>query len=181
MPQVIAITGTPGTGKTAIGKLLAKKLGARLIDLNKLITEKALYYLDSDGVKVARLKETRQEFAKLLKEIDTPVVVEGLLSHLLGKRLVSKVVVLRTHPRVLRRRLIRRGYRGKKLEDNLESEALDIILWESVHIHGKERVLEVDTTGKRPSEVVSQIFKALKGEISLAPGKISWLEEYFHL
>jgi len=174
---VIAVTGTPGTGKSAFSKLLAKKLNASLVDLNQLILRKKIYHLDCDGVKVAHLKELREEFSKFLKKTPPPVVVDGLLSHFLRK--TTHVVVLRTRPKILEKRLKRRGYKGKKLRDNLEAEALDIILWEAVKIHGLKKVYEVDTTGKKPSESVAQFLKGLDGKISLRPGKVSWLEEFF--
>lgn len=179
MRAVIAVTGTPGTGKTAVSKLLAKRLNAELLDLNRLIIEKRFYHVDREGVKVAHLKPLRQEVSKRLRNTRGPVVIDGLLSHLLGKKLITRVVVLRTHPKVLKRRLMRRGYSGKKLQDNLESEALDIILWEAVKEHGEKKVIEIDTTGKRPSRVVNMVLKALKGKLSLRPGRISWLEEFY--
>jgi adenylate kinase len=178
-PKVIAVTGTPGTGKTEVGKALARRLGARIVDLNRLIAEKRCYHLDRDGVKVAHLKSMQREFSKLIRAVKAPVVVEGLLSHLLDKKIIDRVIVLRTDPRVLKRRLLRRGYRNRKLQDNLESEALDIILCEAVDIHGVEKVIEVDTTGKRPPEVANMILTALEGKMDLRPGKISWLEKFY--
>ena len=43
MIGMIALTGTPGTGKSSIAKKLAKKLGYELIDLNDVIKKKKLY------------------------------------------------------------------------------------------------------------------------------------------
>jgi adenylate kinase len=178
---VIAVTGTPGTGKSEFSRRLAKRLRAQLVDLNQLILEKKLFHVDREGVRVAHLGKLRREFSKLVGRWRKPVVVDGLLSHLLGKRVVSHVVVLRTRPRVLERRLKRKGYRGKKLTENLEAEALDIILCEAVWAHGLEKVFELDTTQEKPSKTVAKFLQALKGKISLRPGKVSWLKEFYRL
>jgi adenylate kinase len=178
---VIAVTGTPGTGKTVFARMLAKSLGAELIDLNKLIVKKKIYRLDKKGTKVARLGEMGREFTRVLRSSKGDAVVEGLLAHLLPKRLLTHVVVLRTRPEVLERRLKARGYGGKKLRDNLESEALDVILWEAVKTHGIRKVYEIDATRMKSKALVELFLRALKGEASLRPGKISWLEEFYEL
>jgi len=175
---VIAVTGTPGTGKSVFARKLAKKVKASLVDLNELITEKKIYRLDADGTKIADLAKMRREFSRTIEKIDH-VVVEGVLAHLLPKKLVTHVVVLRTRPRTLEKRLHAKKFSKKKIRENVEAEALDVILWEAVNIHGIDRVYEIDTTKLRPTSAVELFLKALKGKTSLEPGKISWLEEVF--
>ena len=176
---VIAVTGTPGTGKTSVARLLARRLKAKLVDLNALILKKKLFELDAAGERVANLRKTWAAFAEVLKKSKGPVVVEGLLAHLLPKKYLTHVLVLRTRPKVLERRLKARGYSGLKLQDNLEAEALGIILWEAVHKHGIERVYEIDTTRLSPAKSVKTFLNALEGKVSLRPGKIDWLEEFY--
>lgn len=176
---VVAVTGTPGTGKTTFSRALAERIGAHLVDLNDFITSLGIYRLDKEGTKVADLRKMRSEFGKLLKKTEGNLVVDGLLSHFLSPRQVTHVVVLRTNPRVLRKRLERRGFSGKKLNDNLESEALDIVLWEAVKLHGISKVYEIDTTGRPVRDCVEDFLAALEGKCDLRPGRVDWLEEYF--
>jgi adenylate kinase len=176
---IIAVSGTPGTGKSEFARVLARKLNAHLIDLNEFIRKKKIYTRDADGNFVADERKMRAEFARVVKNTKGHIVVEGLLAHLLQTKYLTHVVVLRTHPEVLERRLRARGYSGAKLRDNIEAEALGIILWEAVHAHEIDKVYEIDTTKLGPRVAVKLFTDALSGKVSLRPGKIDWLEEVF--
>lgn len=175
---VIAVSGTPGTGKSAFARALAGKLGARLVDLNALITKEKIYSLDTDGTKAIDVKKIREAFKRDISASAGPIVAEGLLAHLLPKGIVTHVVVLRTNPKELEKRLIARGYSEKKVTENVEAEALDIILWEAVHAHGLAKVYEIDTTRSKAPTSVKLFLRAMKGEVSLRPGRVAWLENY---
>jgi adenylate kinase len=175
---VIAVSGTPGTGKSVFARALAKRLKAKLIDLNRFAVESGVCTTDQDGTKVVDVRKLRGEFARQFKNYRGSVVVEGLLSHLLQKNLLTHVVVLRTNPKVLEKRLIARGYPRAKTAENVEAEALDVILWEAVHGHGIDRVYELDTTNLKARDAVKMFTLALSNEISLRPGKVDWLEDY---
>jgi adenylate kinase len=176
---IIALSGTPGTGKSVFARALAKKLDARLIDLNALIKKKKLFKLDADGTRIANMRGTRAEFARIVRGSSDPIVVEGLLAHLLPAKYLTHVVVLRTRPKVLEKRLRARRYSGTKLQDNLEAEALSVIIWEAVQEHGAAKVYEIDTTKMGIAGAVKLFLEALDGKASLRPGKIDWLEEFY--
>lgn len=176
---VIAVSGTPGTGKSIFARALAKKLNARVIDLNALIERKKIYRLDVDGTKIANLPKMRNEFVQAILTSRNPIVVEGLLAHLLPKKYLTHVIILRARPRVLERRLRARKYSNAKIRDNVESEALSIILWEAVQAHGLDKVYEIDVTKLKPGAAVKLFSDALDGKVSLGPGKVDWLEEVF--
>ena len=175
--MVIAVSGTPGTGKSFFARVLAEKLGAKLLNLNRLILRKGLYRLDTNGTRIARMPAVRREFERILTGSEGPIVVEGHLAHFLRSRHLSHVVVLRTNPRILERRLRKRGYSKAKVRDNVEAEALSVILWEAVRAHGMEKVYEIDTTRLEGSPKL--FLDALAGRVSPRPGKLDWLEEYY--
>ena len=56
------------------------------------------------------------------------------------------VIILRCRPDILKSRLVKRGYRGEKIQENVEAEALDVILVETLEIHPPGHILEIDTT-----------------------------------
>lgn len=176
--RVIAVSGTPATGKSAFAVKLAEDEDYTLIDLNEVIEGEDIYELDPEGTRIVDPKDLRRVFDEILSEGGEDIVVDGLLSHLLSPQQVSGVVVLRTNPEVLENRLKEREYSDEKLEENLEAEALGVILGEAVQEHGEERVYEIDTTHRSPSEAVDMFRKALDGREDLSPGSIDWLEEY---
>lgn len=177
--MVIAVSGTPGTGKSIFARALAKKLGAKVIDLNALIEKKRIYRLDVNGTKIANFPKMRKEFVRAVRASRGQVVVEGLLAHLLPKRYLTHIVVLRIRPKILEQRLRARGYSKTKTRENVEAEALDVILWEAVQTHGANRVYEIDATKLKLDAAVRLFLDALAGKISLSPGKVNWLEEVF--
>ena len=86
------------------------------------------------------------------------------------------VIVLRCRPSVLAKRLKARGYPDRKVAENAEAEALDVILVESVET-GRE-VYEIDTTNITPEEAADAVMSILAGEKEkYAIGNIDWSEE----
>jgi len=135
----IALTGTPGTGKTTIGKILRERYGVEVVDLNEVIRVHQ-YYAGWDENRDCLIVDLEALRAHPFSE---DVVLEGHLSHNL---LVDRVVVLRTNPVALRRRLHKKAFAEKKINENVEAEILDVILAEAVKWHGNN-VYEVDSTG----------------------------------
>lgn len=177
--MLIALTGTPGTGKTTIAKQLKKTY--RIIELNTLIKQRGLY-TQVDQVReclVADLEEVQRQVAGCVQP-ESVNLVEGHFSHELS--CVDAVIVLRCHPRVLKQRLSARGYSMLKIQENLEAEVLDVILCEACEAH--EKVYEIDTSNNTPLETLQQvvdIIEALAGRKEVPsryqPGGIDWLEE----
>ncbi len=148
--MIIALTGTPGTGKSSVAREL-RRLGERVVELSSLAREsRSLLRRDrrrgSWELDLSRL-------SRLVRERWGEAFVEGHLSHLLD---VDAAVVLRCSPPVLRRRLRRRRYPEAKVRENSLAEALDAITVEAVERLGRDRVAEIDTT-QRGAESVARI------------------------
>jgi adenylate kinase len=164
----IALTGTPGTGKTTVAALLPYKV----IDINSLVKEGLNLGIDPER---GCLNADMDALARRLEEMDPEktCILEGHFSHCFAEW----SIVLRLAPFELRKRMEARGYSQEKIRENLEAEALDVILVEAVELC--DRVDEIDTTGKTPQEVAQLVIGITKGELALPPGQVDWLIDFF--
>lgn len=139
----IALTGTPGTGKTTLSRLLAKKTKFRVLYLNKAVVRYKLYsgYDRERKTYVADIKKINDFVKKRTKKGDW--IIDSHLSHLLSPKIIDKVIVLRCDTKELERRLRRKHWSKKKIEENVEAEMIGVIAWEA---RKHKIVLEVDAT-----------------------------------
>ena len=164
-----ALTGTPGTGKTSVAKILRDR-GYDVLDLTQYIKDHDLregYDAERDtyDVDVDRLNDS------LIDRKDC--IFEGHLSHFLD---VDGIIVLRCHPDTLAERLRNRGYGEAKVTENVQAEVLDVILCESVD--SGIPTFSVDTTSSDPSNTADAVEDIMKGDTHLySPENISWTEE----
>ncbi|EEB73015.1 adenylate kinase family protein [Thermococcus sp. AM4] len=168
--MIIAVTGTPGVGKTTVSKLLAQKLGYEYVSLRDYAMEKGIGEMKGDELEV-EVDELAYNFERDFKGKN--VVVDGHLSHFLNADLV---VVLRAHPRLIGERLTERGYSREKVGENVEAELVDVILVEA--LEENENVVEVDTTGKTPEEVVNEILELIEKGVRRRVSVVDWSEVY---
>jgi adenylate kinase len=171
--MLIAITGTPGAGKTAVASIL-RDMGEHVIDLHQYIEEKGLkerfdkkrdtYNVDADKLNRS-VKELVQE--------DKNVFLEGHLSHFLD---CDIIIVMRCHPTVLHERLRKRNYARSKITENVQAEVLDVILCESMD--SEAHVFEIDNTSCTLEEAALTIKNIVSGSTSgYGPGSVNWTEE----
>ena len=166
----VAVTGTPGTGKTTA--VNGVETGLDVIHLNEVILEEELYAAvdeERDSL-VADLDAVRAWFDEYAPD---SVLVESHLAHHLP---VGRVVVLRCDPEELERRLRERGESSEKARENAESEALDVILSEAVETYGLDSVYEIDTTDLTPEAVANAIEAVIAGERAPSAGAVSFLD-----
>jgi adenylate kinase len=169
---LIALTGTPGVGKTATAMELLHR-GRTLVDLGELARERGLlgdHDLERDTYEVDPISLGEQ--LEVMREEDI-VIVEGHLSHLLP---VDLIIVLRCSPALLEERLRSRGWSEGKIRENMEAEACDVILIEA--LDSDVEVCEVDTTCLDPGQVADAVEGIIRGEREkYTPGHIDWSEE----
>jgi adenylate kinase len=185
--MIIALTGTPGTGKTTVCEFIKEhslyRDKYRIIDLHKLIMDEKLY-TGRDEIRdtyIADMERLKARVSELIKQtpdgMDT--VMEGHISHYLPS---DVIIVLRAAPVALRKRLgKRREYSFDKVKENSDAEALDVILVESVE--SSDRVFEINTTDMNLISVVKSVVEIIeslkKGNLpeEYLPGKINWIDQ----
>ncbi len=165
----VAVTGTPGTGKTTATELVESDLEP--VHLNDVIRE--------EGLNEGTDEERDSLFADLdairawLAEQDDDLLVDSHLAHHFD---ADRVVVLRCHPEQLKSRLVERGESEAKAEENAESEALDVILSEAVAEHGTDSVFEIETTDRTPEDVSADIEAVIRGARAPSAGTVDYLD-----
>ncbi|MFH0829649.1 MAG: adenylate kinase family protein [Candidatus Aenigmatarchaeota archaeon] len=172
--SVIALTGTPGTGKTTVAKIVAKRTGWTHLDLNKEIVRRKLYsgYDHKRKSYIADMKKVTA-FVKEFVAKENGVIVDGHLSHNLPANVVDEVIILRCSPAVLKKRLEGKKWPKEKVAENVEAERIGIVAWEARKNH--RNITEIDTTRAGQEAVATKIEKALKGRPP--KGKdIEWLK-----
>jgi len=177
--MLVAISGTPGTGKTSVSKIL-ERYGFEIVDLNKISIEKD-FVIGVDkkrGSNIIDISLLNKYIKKNYTKKDV-IFVEGHLSHLLKS--IDKVIVLRCHPSVLKKRLNEKKWSDEKIKENTDAESLDIVLCESVEIHQRKNIFEIDTTNKNANKVASCILEIIENRFEPMKkyniGYIDWSEE----
>lgn len=165
----IAVTGTPGTGKTTATAAVSEHQSVPVVHLNEAIRTHGLWTerdADRDSL-VVDLDAVREHLG------DWDGLVESHLAHYLE---ADRVVVLRCRPDQLRERLLDRGESEQSATENAESEALDVILSEAVERHGAGCVYEVETTNRSPEAVADVISAVVRGEAEPSVGQVDYTE-----
>jgi adenylate kinase len=139
--KVIAVTGTPGTGKTTFSKKLAKQLGFDYIDVNALI-EKEKIDDGYDEERDAKEVDTDKLTLALSKAIGKArkkkgVIIDSHLSHYLPPMKVDMCVVCKCELLELKKRLAKKGYDKGKIAENMDAEIFDICYNEAKEIGHK--------------------------------------------
>lgn len=177
--RVVVVTGTPGTGKTAVAKRLSSKLKSRLISLSKLALQgKLISSYDSERrTSIVDARRVARVISRIIHASEGNLVLEGHYVNGVVPRQVRVAFVLRCHPFELRERLRRKGYSERKIRENVEAEVLDICLAEAIGWFRKGRVSELDTTGKSIRETVEEALAILSGKKPIAPSTVNWVRE----
>ena len=151
----IALTGTPGTGKTS----LSRKLDWNLVSINDYYSDISNDKDDENNwlINLDKLNEF------IIVENHSNTIFEGHVAHFLKK--IDIVVVLRCHPDKLKERLTSRDYSIEKIGENMEAEALNIITEEAIELYGKEKVIELDTTNMPIERSVKKLKDIINGNI----------------
>ena len=173
MDGIVGVTGTPGTGKKSVAPLLANLLGLRCLSINDVAR--------SHGLAARKGKEWEVDTVTLRSKIGAAVRPAVLYGHLLSDSvesgLVSRVVVLRCEPLVLKERLAKRGYSTRKLVDNVESELIGLVSSGAYEAFGEDKTFEIDATTTTPAEAAEAVSRVINGEAMPGP-RIDWTLAY---
>jgi len=179
MKQVILITGTPSIGKTTTAQQLTTKTDALYINLTEFAKTHNLTVGEDKTRKTIIIDEQKMR-KKISENIEAAenatVIVDGhYAAAVVPKRYVTRAFVLRRNPVELRRFMEKRGFSETKLWENLASEILDVCLVEALQEQQKDKVCELDVTGKTVEAVVKEILAVMNEKKKCPVGKVDWL------
>jgi len=179
----IALTGTPGTGKTEVSKRLEKE-GYRILHLTEFIreynipserdSERDCIVVDMDSLEEAVFEYQQQERRNYAKHFfDSQLCLEDIhsapanfpvlfIESHMAHYLCDRAVVFRTHPNILKIRLDERGYSEKKVMENVMAESIDVVLCDCFDYC--RRIYEINTTASPIHETV-ECLKELAHEL----------------
>lgn len=178
----IGITGTPGVGKHTITLELAKIMQESLIiDINKIILSNNFLFSsashDNNSFEVD-IQRTNKFLATMLSKDDyqNVIVIGHLLPYVIDPLQIDIVIVLRRSPYELKKIYESRSYLQNKINDNLISEILGTIFYDSIKKFGKTKISELEVTITEPVLTNAQKISDMclnKGSRNF--GRIDWL------
>src|SRR3989338_373578 len=153
--KIIAITGTPGTGKTALARALAKELNYRYLDVNKIINKHNISegYDKKRKTKIIDIKKLNTHLIKEIINFEKSnakkfnktkkfngLIIDSHLSHYLPKKYIDLRIITKCNLKILEKRLEKRKYSKEKIRENLDAEIFDICLNEFKEIEHNMKV-----------------------------------------
>ncbi|XP_030273044.1 adenylate kinase isoenzyme 6 [Sparus aurata] len=165
----ILLTGTPGVGKTTLGKELAQRTGLTYVNIGDLAQEGQLYDGYDEEYQCPILDEDRVVDELEEKMAEGGAIVDYHGCDLFPKRWFHIVFVLRTDNTQLYTRLESRGYTGKKLQDNVQCEIFQTIYEEAMEAYSEDIVHQL------PSNTPEDLEKNLE---QIAQWTEQWMKDH---
>jgi len=150
-------------GKTTTCEVLAQSTGLKHISINQIVKDRGCHdgwneefqswIVDEDKVFRGNglvLESVRLIFIKLLDSIEDEVkqggcIIDWHACDLFPRSWIDLVVVLRVETSVLYDRLMTRNYPEAKLQENLDSEIMEVLLQEAKDSYDAEIVIELQS------------------------------------
>jgi len=166
LAQVLLVTGTPGTGKTLVGTMLAEDLGCRHVSVSKLAHDIGVAKPDPSGRLTSILdQDGAKKLANIIKDSRGCIVLETVTPRLMLEAGLEEdtivIILLRAHPEELCRRLSqsRKTWPEEKILENCAAEAFNSIAEELLPY--SHDVIEIDTTRLQAKDILELLYYKL--------------------
>jgi adenylate kinase len=178
MKRVVIVTGTPGVGKSSTSELLASRLNGLHVDLGELVKDEGLHcgFDPERDTLIADEPRLSEHVNQIIGRSEGYVIVDGHIAiGIVDSERVLLVLVLRRNPDELRAVLKKKGFKARKVAENVAAEVLDVCLADAVEAYGQKRICEVDVSGRTIAAVGDEIMDIIKGQEKCRIGVVDWL------
>jgi adenylate kinase len=143
--SVVAITGSPGTGKTSVGNRL-RQMGffvmnlfdfAKKYDCLSSFDEHRDSYIIDD-------EKLQHKLTQYLHAGHGLVIIESHYADLIPEEFVIKCYVLSAPIKVLRKRYEEREYARDKIEENIQAEIMQVCWVDALDAFGPSKVTKIE-------------------------------------
>lgn len=151
----ILITGTPGTGKSTLSSEISEACNMEWINISELAKANNYFEEYDESLACHVLDEDR-----IVEELEDKITEGGKIVDYHGcdffpENWFDIVFVLTTDNTVLYDRLVKRGYSGKKLENNIQCEIFQTLLDEAKSSYDEHIVHKLNSN--TPDDMQSNI------------------------
>ncbi len=186
MRKIIAVTGTPGTGKTSLCSYIVRKNKGWLhLDLGKLAVESnaVIGYdriMKSRIVDMGVLKKALRNYILSKLGEDLKLLIDGhYAAEVSPAEFVDCCIVLRCRPDILWQRLRKiRGYNSEKARRNIESELTDYCYLTAKRHLKKVKIIQFDTTRRSVKKLYYRFMKCYRNDFRCKSDEVDWIN-YF--
>ncbi len=176
--MIIVVAGTPGVGKSSLASYLVRLLNLAYASLTEVILYAGAWVAYEwlrrsfiiDDLKATRAisRLVRRKGGLVLETHDIELVwTAGVEPQIL--------VVLRSRPSILYKRLVARGWPLRKIVENMEAELVGVVSAEAREYYEWRRVCELDTSSLSVRGVFKRVLDALKRGVEVCEGQVDWL------
>jgi len=183
--KLFLLSGTPGTGKTTVAKIL-EDLNFFIISIGDFVIQYNLYD-DEDkkrDTKIINEEKINTFFSKYLDNtiISKPIIIESHYADII--EIPSELaIILRCHPQILEKRLQSRDYSPEKIRENVQAELLGDStshMLEKEDLFEKGVIFEIDSSNLTIEETANKIAEIIQKPENfqeLKAGWLSWLSD----
>ena len=152
----IAITGSPGTGKTILARGIAAALKMKAINEKDFALKNKIGKFNDENELEIPIKEFEKKANAFLKSHKN-IIFEG---HTICemKLAVDKIIIIKINPEELESRLEKRHYSAEKIMDNVFCEGIEYCKKHALRKYNKKHIIELISLQNPRATLSSALF-----------------------